>query len=152
MVKKAKQAGKAVKVAKEVGGAIIKSIKKGKEGQVPFKSVAGHEYRGQEHYLEEKSKRPNTRFMKLLAVMAPLVVKGVKEATIKVANEKILKERHYGYVAETLPNAVLDALPQGKSYRIANKTTKEMPKMDGKGKPTGQMAKKGLIEFNLVKI
>ena len=138
MVKKAKKAGKVAKVAKVP--------------QVPFKSVAGHEYAGQEDYLEKKSKHPNSKFMKLVAIMAPLVAKGVKEVIISVKNEKALTERHYNYVAETLPNAVLDALPQGSSYRISNRTTKEMPKLDKKGKPTGNVAKKGLVSFNLVKI
>jgi hypothetical protein len=145
---KAKQA-KAAPTASRVRKASKASKPKDKEG---FTSVAGVHYESKDAYREAKSKHPNSRYMILLAIVNKLTGKGIKQATIKIADEKTLKEKHFHYVADTLPNAVLDLAENGDSYSVRNRVIKEMPKMDKNGKPNGNTAKKGLVQFDLIKV
>ena len=117
-----------------------------------FKSVAGVTYPSKEAYREAKAKHPNSRYMVLLAIVNKITGKGVKQATVKIADEPTMKEKHYRYIAETLPNAVLDLAENGDSYSVRNRMIKEMPKLDKNGKPNGNTAKKALIQFDLIKV
>ena len=131
---------------------VRKAAKAGSTKDDGFTSVAGIKYESLADYKEAKSKHPNSRYSLLLIIVDKLTSKGVKNAKVVIGQEKTLTDKHIKYVAETLPNAVLDLAQNGQNYSIRNRVTKEMPKLDKGGKPNGNTAKKALIEFELIKL
>ena len=123
-----------------------------------FKSVAGQLFKatdtksGIEVYRETKAKQKASNYSLLLELTDKRTAKKEKVIHIVIKDEATLKANNVFYVAETLPNAVLDLAINGDLYTVRNRKTQEMKKLDKNGKPNGNTAKKGLVEFDYMLI
>ena len=101
-----------------------------------------HPWSSAEEFLEMKLSHPNTRWTRLYNAVNDIISKKVKSKEVKI--ESI----GFKYVDPRLPADVKKYVPNGQAYRIEGELTKDMQKVDKKGRTK---TTSGLVSFQLIK-